>query len=199
MSFAVVALTAMSSVYTIPLDPDSSASSLSSSGVLFSKLGGKPTPFGCLEIEDHCLANTGTAANGKPRTYTTSSNGQYLFLKNNATVADCLVNLHYTQNTRCISVGGSPCQALVTTSRIQNSRSINPSGGAIGELTETAQLTAAQSSTMQAAVEALIGQKTSSSFADDPNDQGGQVSVASGNPGSEDAYVTINFYGEDPC
>ena len=166
---------------------------------LFSKLGGKPTPFGCQAIPDVCLANTGTAANGNPWTYTTSSNGQYLFVKNDATVADCLVNLHYTQNTRCISVAGSPCQALVTSSKIQNSRSINPGGGAIGELTETAQLTAAQSSTMQAAVEALIGQKVSSSRADDANDQGGSVSVASGNPGSEDAYVTINFYGEDQC
>ena len=166
---------------------------------LFAKLGGKATPFACLSIPDYCYSNTGKTSDGLDWITTTSGNGKYLFTQNDADVANCLVNLHYTQNTRCISVGSSSCQGKVTTSKIQNSKSINPTAGAIGELTGTKQITAAQSRAIQAAVQSLVGTQVSSNYSDDPSDGGGVVGIASGDAGSEDAQLFLDFIGQDQC
>ena len=211
-TIAAFALTIMSGAFAAPapLDPNTSASSLSSTNgglppepgvvipALFTALGGKPTPFGCQGNPGACYSSEGQTANGLPWTISSSNGGSYLFLQNDADVVNCLVNLHFTQNTRCISVKGSECEAKVTTSKVQDTRSINPTAGAIGALKGTAQVTAPQSLAIQSAVQAMVGQNVTSSYAD-AGGHGGDLGAASGKAGSEDAYISIDFSGQDDC
>lgn len=198
-SFAV-ALTIMSAVNAAPTAPGNPREPVGYTPWLYKKLGGKPIPYGCTGYEGDCLVNTGTTDNGYHYITTTPVHGKYSFLQNDADVAKCLVDLHSTQNIRCVSVTGSKCQPLVTTSKIQNIQSINPSGGALGEIIGLKQLNATQSQAIQAAAQSLVGQTVSSSWNDgDAEDSDVITGLSSGDPGAETAYVNFRFYGEGAC
>ena len=47
---------------------------------------------------------------------------EYIWEADDATTANCLAHLHYVQDTECISVKGSECEAKKGTSKILNSR-----------------------------------------------------------------------------
>ena len=109
-------------------------------------------------------------------------------------MANCLINLHFTQKNDCISVKGSECEAKAGTSRILNMRSDH--------------LTSEDSFAMQAAVTAMPGSYVDSS---DPaglilkhvdyNQRAGSFSetpLAANRP-AEYAFARIFFGGAEQC
>jgi hypothetical protein len=78
--------------------------------------------------------------------------GDYLWLKGDVETAKFLIDLHYRQNSACISVAGSRCEAGKGTSKILNIRkAVSSFNGKVEEFS------ASESGALQAAVSSMLG------------------------------------------
>ena len=113
----------------------------------------KPAP-------DTCYHSAGISPSGDAyETY--FADGDYLWLGDDSTLANCLIDLHYRQNTKCISVEGSKCEDVRGTSKILNAQmgyaSKKQIHGHFGD--GDFQLDAAGSRAMQAASNDMVGER----------------------------------------
>lgn len=121
--------------------------------------------------------------------------GDYLWLDDDATLTNCMIDLHYREDKRCISVMGSPCEKVRGTSRIDLVEISN--GGSIhGSL-----ISSPISRSLQDASDFMVGEKVKSFYDDSNGDgftflgaryKGDQIS-------SNNVTVLIAYGGEREC
>ena len=125
------------------------------------------------------------------------SPAEYVWAPDDATTANCLINLHHKQETECISLRGSECEIEAGASKILNSRLYR----------DDDRLTLEDTVALQAASEALIGAKVNS-IAPNPNKKiSSGVCLAHIDRAEVDEYnqvemlgaLRIFFGGADPC
>lgn len=143
-----------------------------------------------------------TASDGSSWVAYTGASTDYAFVQDDANTARCLVNLHFTQDTGCISLAGSECEANAGTSRILNVGAWNQ--GNDGPADGWKQLTGDDSATIQAGIQAMVGGNVNSS----PNsgvtvghyDFGDKKKTDTlGDVPTEHGAVKINFGGSEQC
>lgn len=78
--------------------------------------------------------------------------GTYVWMQDDVETAKCLIDLHYRQNSACISVKGSRCDAIKGTSRILNIRK-----AVISFNGKVENFSAGESGALQAAVSSMLG------------------------------------------
>ena len=120
------------------------------------------------------------------------SEGTYLWTKDDTAVADCLIDLHWSQSSKCISVKGSPCEKVKGKSRINNSQIKHPGPD---------QISASASRAMQAGADALIGMKVKTYVSDKEKRQiDGYVYFGHVGPeGNDDHLLFVRFDTEEGC
>ncbi|KAJ5116134.1 hypothetical protein N7456_000482 [Penicillium angulare] len=114
--------------------------------------------------------------------------GDDTFTQADADAANCLVNLHFTQDDKCIDVKGSMC-APGYSGPLQNAQ--------VSYIYGPYQITGAQSVSLQAAINAIVGKKYSNVI------DGGishtiEATLVADN-GSGIVGVTLYFVGENDC
>ena len=112
----------------------------------------------------------------------------YLFLQDDATTAACLIDLHYKQASRCISVAGSPCEAGKGTSQILNVW-----------MGKERKLSSDDSLVLQAAANGMVGQTVSSGRSDHDGQSQGSVKVVRVGQNVAESGVDIRFGGDEQC
>jgi len=80
--------------------------------------------------------------------------GDYAFVQDDATTANCLVNLHFTQDDACISLASSECAANAGTSKILKVRASDQ--GNDGAENGLSKLTNDDSNAIQAAISTMV-------------------------------------------
>ncbi|KAK4501181.1 hypothetical protein PRZ48_006987 [Zasmidium cellare] len=112
-------------------------------------------------------------------------------------VANCLTNLHYEQASVCISVAGSECDLngyVANGGRQQMMHTLIAAGGSDG----AAQLSAQDSTTIQAAIRSLEGQNVKGTGGSGPDfyavtDESATKAV------DYASQLSVNWIGEDEC
>lgn len=145
-----------------------------------------------------------TASDGASWVAYTGANTDYAFTQDDATTANCLVNLHFTQDDACISVAGSECAAKAGTSKILNARASNQFND--GPADGWKRLTSDDSDAIQAAISAMVRSNVNSSpdrgVTIDRYDFGKKKSSDTpgvGNAPTEHGSVTVYFGGSEQC
>lgn len=125
---------------------------------------------------------------------------QYVWTQDDATTANCLINLHFTQGDSCISVQGSECESGAGSSKILIAVGFFPtSSGDAGS-----QLSSDDSDALQAASSALVGATVNSApgagvqiIRIDPSDK--TADIQQGDVPAEHGGVQISFGGDNQC
>lgn len=110
----------------------------------------------------------------------------YTWAQDDVNVANCLINLHYTQDDACISVAGSECEQYAKGSMIINSW--------VGA--SAYRFNADDSDTLQAASTAFLGTKFSTTSYEA---SGGEVTFSRVGQNVYQSAVTIRFAGDESC
>lgn len=153
--------------------------------------------YSSLECQD-CVAMWGTSTTSTGGNWDTCwAPGDYLWTEDDTEVTKCLIDLHYQQQTKCISVQGSSCEKVKGESKI-----LNAEMDALG----APQLTSGASRGMQAGAEAMIGMEVKSwedhfLYTWDYLAVDGFVFIGHQDPelAGDDYVLFIRFGGEEQC
>ena len=145
------------------------------------------SPPGCCDgyDENDCYSTKGTADSGDDWELCFGK-GDYVWLQDDANTANCLTNLHYTQDDACISVAGSSCEAGKGTSKILNAQ--------VSYIIGSKQIDSADSDAIQSASNALVG-----SSVDSGSDLDGGVTLAHAGQNGEYVNILFRFGGGQQC
>jgi len=145
-----------------------------------------------------------SASDGSSWVASTGAEGDYAFIQDDATAANCLVNLHFTQDDACISLAGSECAANAGTSKILNVRAMNQ--GTDGPFDGWRRLTSDDSAAIQAAISAMVRGNVNPSPEIgvridwyDFGDKKWSDTPGVGNVPTEHGSVAVQFGGSEQC
>lgn len=116
----------------------------------FDKVFGKPVLCCGGYPYMECMANHGTAEAGDEWDLCFTP-GDYLWLEDDSKTANCLIDLHHKQDSKCISVEGSSCEAIKGTSKILNAQ--------VSYIVGDKTIDSAASLAMQGASNAMVDEK----------------------------------------